>query len=513
MQSFFSMYAFAALKDIQGETWCITNQIINTFTVETTFVGILTGMLLWKYIKIENSRLKVISFVFGISIALLHVFGWMIQYQNNIGDTLGEWIKAILIVVAFIPIPMGLFALGMDYIERCFNRQIWKSIFVATEKEQNSSKWKTTIFYWIVFFISFVPAFLSYYPGLMVYDAQYQFKQIYDGFMTSHHPVIHMILLKIAYQIGTLLSSMNKGIALLSIFQMLILSFAFAYAMGFLKEIHIARRSRAVIAIILVLFPIHAVYSVSVTKDVLFTAFFLLYVIETLRIFRRPKVTISREIFYIMIMVLMLLFRNNALYAFVVSIPFLLCIKKGKRKRQLALMILAVMLFFAANQSMKKVEGTFDNSSTKEMLSLPIQQMARVYAYKEDARTQMQDVLQYIPDNFLISYNPYIADSVKSGIDNDLLKANMNSFIRSWVRTGLKYPGEYIEAFLTNTMGYWYLDDTMHARIYGEGGYMIVQYNPDNFYGLIEPKCYSKLFNNYYDMLFQKNGYQKIRKR
>lgn len=508
--AFFSMYAFAALKDIQGETWCITNQIKNTFTIETTVVGILTGVILWKYSKIENCRLKVISFIFGIVTGFLYVFSWMLQYQNNIGDTYIEWIKAILIGAASIPIPMGLFAWGIDYTERNFNRQIVKSVLENNEKERSSSKWKIIIFYWIVFFVGFIPAFLSYYPGLMVYDAQYQFMQIQNGFMTTHHPVIHMILFKLAYQIGTILSSMNKGIALFSIFQMLILSFAFAYAMGFLKEIHIARRGRAVIAIILVVFPINAVYSVSVTKDVFFAAFFLLFVIETLYVYGRPKVTIAQEIFYVIVMVLMLLFRNNALYAFVVSIPFLLWIKTGKRKKQLALMALSVVLFFALEHGMKKAEGAFDNSSTKEMLALPIQQMARVYAYKEDARAQMQDVLRYIPDNLLRNYNPYIADHVKNGLDNNLLKENMSSFVRSWIRTGLRHPGEYIEAFLSNNMGYWYLDDTIHARIYGEGGYMLVQYNPDNFGGLIKPRCFSKLFKSIYDSLFQKNGYQNI---
>lgn len=506
---FSSMYTFAALRDIQGETWCVTNQIVNTFTLENSVIGIVTGILLWNFLKIQDRRLKVISLIFGCISSFGYTFGFMLQYQNNIGDTLGEWMLAIFMAVALVPIPMSIFALGINYAKKYVMLSKVRTRFLD-DKNAMGSVWKTVLFYWGILFISFLPAFFAYYPGLAVYDAQYQLKQIHDGFMTTHHPIIHMVMLKMAYQIGAALGSINKGIALLSVFQMLVLSFAFGYALGFLKYIKVSQKARIIVAIIVAVFPIHAIYSISITKDVFFAAFFLLFVIELLYFYLLPQYSIGRCVCFVFFTVMMLMFRNNALYALILSIPFLLWFMKAKRKKLLVLCLLAIMIFFVSDRGLKKAEGAFDNSSTKETFALPIQQVARVYAYKEDARDELEEVTQYIPEELLTAYNPYIADGVKTGIDNDLFKDHLGNFIKIWISTGLKYPGEYMEAFLTNTMGFWYLDDTMHARIYGEGGYMVVQYKEENLLNMISAKCFCKPAKNYYDALFSKNQYQKI---
>jgi hypothetical protein len=249
---------------------------------------------------------------------------------------------------------------------------------------------------------------------------------------------------------------------------------------------------------------------VSVTKDVFFAAFFLLHVIETLNIYRKDNLSVGSVIFYIVVAVFMMMFRNNALYAFVLSIPFVVAVIKGKRKKVIVMMVLSAVMAVVANKGLQISQNAFDNSGIKEMLSVPIQQVARVYAYNEEAREEMQEVLEYIPEELLMSYNPYISDGVKNNIDNKLLRENIGSFVKVWLIAGLRYPFEYVEAFLTNTMGYWYIDDTAHARIYGEGGYMRVEYDTDNFYGLVQPKCYFGLAKSYYDSLFLKNGYQNI---
>jgi hypothetical protein len=173
-------------------------------------------------------------------------------------------------------------------------------------------------------------------------------------------------------------------------------------------------------------------------------------------------------------------------------------------------MVLSVVISVSVNKGLQISQHAYDNSSLTEILSVPIQQVARVYAYNEESREEIKEVLEYIPEELLMSYNPYISDNVKNNIDNKLLRENIRSFVKVWLVAGLRYPLEYVEAFLTNTMGYWYIDDTAHARIYGAGGYMLVEYNPDNFYGLVETKCYFGLAKSYYDALFLENGYQNI---
>ena len=49
--------------------------------------------------------------------------------------------------------------------------------------------------------------------------------------------------------------------------------------------------------------------------------------------------------------------------------------------------------------------------------------------------------------------------------------------LADWVKIGLHYPNEYLDAFLALTSGYWFLDDVSHAEVLG--------YGEDTNYGLI----------------------------
>jgi hypothetical protein len=46
---------------------------------------------------------------------------------------------------------------------------------------------------------------------------------------------------------------------------------------------------------------------------------------------------------------------------------------------------------------------------------------------------------------------------------------DLGQVLSAWLRIGIKYPNEYIDAFLDLTRGYWFLDDTSHAEMLGVG--------------------------------------------
>ena len=88
----------------------------------------------------------------------------------------------------------------------------------------------------------------------------------------------------------------------------------------------------------------------------------------------------------------------------------------------------------------------------------------------------------------------------------------MWGFIKLWGKVGLRYPIEYIDAFLLNTQGYWWLDDTTHAKMYGEGlderqGYLLT----DTKQGFgIQHQSLLKPLETLYEKLFSANEYQRI---
>lgn len=508
--SFFAMLAYTTMQDMKGEIICQTNIIVNSFSLETGIWGIVTTIALWYVYKQENKRLKKISAVFGLIFSFTYTVGYMFQYQNDIANTGMEWLVALGTVLVFIPVPMAVFMFLTNLADSKFSVTKWKALFLG--EVPTVSRWKTIFIYWGIFFVSFIPAFLAYFPAVLAYDARYQFDQVYNSFFTTHHPLIHNFLFKLCYEVGTFIHSANTGFALFAILQMLVLSFSFAYAVGYLREIGISRKIRIAITVLLVINPMNAVYSVSITKDVFFAAFFLLFVISLLRFAKTQTHSLPQYVFFIGVTVAMIWFRNNALYALIAMTPFLIKMLKGKRKKIIILLVLSVFLASTGNTVMQKVSHATDNSSTKEIFSLLLQQVARTHTYTPESQTQpaMQEITNIVPAELLTRYNPYIADPVKEYIDNTVLKNNSGSFIKNWAKLLFRYPGDYIEAFLCNTMGYWYLDDTMHARIYGEGGFLLVNYNPEHFFNQVVPANYCPLAKNYYDALFDKNGYQNI---
>lgn len=103
------------------------------------------------------------------------------------------------------------------------------------------------------------------------------------------------------------------------------------------------------------------------------------------------------------------------------------------------------------------------------MLSVPLQQMARTRVKEEETIPSelRQELERYLPSEWVFAaYNPYLADPVKN---RAVIHDDPAGLIRTWVKLGLKYPQTYIDAFLDNSVGYWFLEDRTHARIYGIG--------------------------------------------
>ena len=186
--------------------------------------------------------------------------------------------------------------------------------------------------------------------------------------------------------------------------------------------------------------------------------------------------------------VLMLLFRNNAVYAFVVSVPILLWgmgrinneqngqkedgIWDGRTARKEYLCLsLAILVLFAVSAVSLKALTRAQSGSPREMLSVPLQQMARVWVQEENGEllepSLRQEMEKYISPEWGFSvYDPHLADPVKS---RAVIHDDPKGLIKTWIRLGMEYPGIYVDAFLDNSVGLWFLLDDTHARVYGIG--------------------------------------------
>lgn len=327
------------------------------------------------------------------------------------------------------------------------------------------------LFCFIIILICWLPYIISFYPAILSPDPSYQIMQFFhidnkystysilldpSVIITNHHPVIHTLLLGSMVKIGTLLGSVNIGLFLYSIIQILILSSTLSYTIVFLKNIKIPKKYLLLCLIIYALTPVFPFYSMSTVKDVIFGSLIILYIISIYQFMNKKEITFKDMLKELLLMILVILFRNNGFHVILLSFPFLLFYKNKKQ----ILMIFLLMLTF--NITYNKVILPYFKitpSSIREVLSIPFQQTAR-YVNEYDSELSEKDkkiidqVLEY--DTLATRYNPELADPVKNKFNRYYKSEDLKEYFKVWKKGLFKHPITYIEATVHNTYGYFY---------------------------------------------------------
>lgn len=344
---------------------------------------------------------------------------------------------------------------------------------------------------WSIFFgsllldlLAWFPAFLAYYPAICAYDVPIQTGQIVSGAYNDHHPIAHTLLLKWAMDFGkNVLGSVNRGIACYALFQMVFLSAAFAFGMYRLHR-HGAKRIWLIaVQLYSMLYPFHVYMSISVTKDTVFTAFFLIALLALLEMSMGHK---SYAPVFFFAGIGMILFRNNGKYAFLVLLVFLLaavCFDRRRRARWGRVFLTAVCAFLVGNLALSgifKVTGA-EQGDKREMLCLPIQQLSRTMLYhggigvmpEDDSAMSETDkalINDFILDGGYREYRADFTDPVKSHTNTYVARYRAKDFLTTYVGLFFRFPGDYLNAALSVNAGYLYPDDVSHAYINAQEG-------------------------------------------
>lgn len=296
-----------------------------------------------------------------------------------------------------------------------------------------------------------LPVFLAYYPGIYTFDVNVQVEQFEIPYFVQNHPLIHTLFLGF---FKNLTENPNTGYAIATIIQMLIVESAMAYALVF-----VFKRTASVVLCTCImlfygLFPVNSLLTISATKDIFFSACVLVFFIDCLYFFDDK---INKRLDYIRFLfnaVLMLLLRNNTIYAFIpsfIAIIFIYIYRKGAWKK-IALCSLTILLLYTfINKglvySLNAVPG-----SIKEMMSIPCQELARIYAITDDENTK-NEILKYIPEPE--NYNYYLSDAIKMQLDFDTLDSACKHFLLFTAICNIKYPIPCLDAIFYNTQGFW----------------------------------------------------------
>lgn len=424
--------------------------------------------------KIEDKRQKRrrigYSFLTGLLFSLSMIMGYQLQNRGlTDGGLYGKGMilfHSACLSVAFFPFIQ--FALkGMERLKN------WTS--VITEREKPDAK-KIFIISSIVIFVCLIPVWLAYYPIIMSYDFHRQVNEAAKGFawFYPYQPIAHTWIIWVFLQLGKALGSLEAGMAGMALFQILLYSLACGYACTFIYRT-VKKVWPVVLGVLFFgLFPLNTVVILCTTKDVIFSilflVFFLLLCERTFYAAGRKKWILDGLL--VLEGCLMMQFRNNAWYAVAVFVVFFLLFTPGKER--LRVLLLCVLLLAGSKgmqAGIKAAIGTELKVPKGEMFGVPMQQYARV-GYQHGPVLDMETkqlVETYVNEEAWEYYNPPICDSVKFNTTADGFNNDISTIILDWLKVGIKYPNEFLDAFLELTRGYWFWDDVSWAEALGSG--------------------------------------------
>lgn len=448
----------------------------------------LVFLLIAAFLGQTERRLKAHAMLWGLPMAAAYVLGCRMRRDGT--ALAGFWEIPVLVAqVVCLAVP-GAACIAYFLTERKkrtgggLSERVLQGVYGWTGKRNVSKRysWKQAwAFYTGVIFLCWAPVFLAYYPSVFAYDAEGQLYQVIAHDYSTHHPLLHTLFLGAFFRLGgEVVGSYQLGMAVHSLVQMALMAGTFGYALAYLRRRGVAAHIRVLLLLFYALFPANSVLSLSTTKDVLFSAITLLWTLAMYRIVNPAEQDIScggaKKIYavYVFLTVLLLLFRNNAVYAFLCTVPAV-CLgmyrmkDRGALWKRYLLCSLAGLALYGVGNAALGAATDARNGSPREMLSVPLQQMARTRVKAEDTLSPAvrQELEQYLPSEWVFAaYNPYLADPVKN---RAVIHDNPAGLVKTWVKLGIEHPGIYIDAFLDNSIGYWFLEDRTHAQIYGIG--------------------------------------------
>lgn len=471
-----------------------------------------------------EKRTRTIIVILAVLFTLMQLVGWQIsmrygtsvhthEFFQNIGELSGlQFVFAMFLEVAvwYAVLDFAFYFLGKRKRSGAIRKKENADLGMGVLKKQI---WLIT---GILLFCGLFVGLLACWPGIYSYDAQGQLAQAMypEVCYVTHHPLLHTLFMGKIMTFGYRISGENLGVGVLmhSVAQMLICCMIFTYAVYFIW-VHTKRKWLTVAAFLYyAFFPTVVLFSFCTTKDVLCGAFLHLMVMLTYELYENTEkffATKRKVVLLLLSGVLMCLFRNNGVYAVALMAVFAGVLFRRNLKAVCLVFIPIIVLSILSNKGLFTALQAAKGSA-REALSVPIQQLARVYDEEGEEGFQQEELellYQAASVEVLQGYAPMISDDVKIFLqfDEAVIK-NKKAYLRLWLEVGLRHPKKYIAAFLDNTYQAWYPGTSV--IIYPESGK--IDYLEIKGFDTVKKTPKIPWLYEIYDKIARKFYYQKI---
>lgn len=438
-------------------------------TMMVTYLVLSIGLFIYyrKYLgKFQN---KITYIVISILFSFFMVLGYSYDIVHNASLVFGNMGLIAFSILKFI----GYYVL--------FHTSIHLLDDVVSKKKIKESKLPKLfdlfdkhpfLFSFVVILICYLPYIIAYYPVIINYDAANQVKEVMgihtrymdsvvllnpDITLTNFNPIIHTFLIGGLFKFGYMIGNVNFGMFLYSVIQILVVVSVFSYSLFYLHRLKVNKKIIMVILAIYSFVPLFPLYALTAVKDVIFSSLVFLYVIKLYDMLKNTQ-TLKQYISLTIIILLIILFRNNGIYTIILTLPVLMIVKKKLFWPLFIVLVFNVGMYVGYNKVLLP-HFEIANTSIREMLSVPFQQTARHVKYYESDLTEkdikiIDKVLDY--SDLGERYRTDLSDPVKNKFNKYTTDEELKEYFGVWFKYLLKRPVVYLDATINNVYGYFY---------------------------------------------------------
>lgn len=307
-----------------------------------------------------------------------------------------------------------------------------------------------------------IPYYIAFYPCTLSWDGLYMLDEWLGlSTYTDHYPPLITALYGFLWDLGTRLGNRYLILFLFVLLQSLLTAWAVGMFMAILKKMKIPYAVRWAVLAFFVLFTIWNIYSITLVIDSLYWPVTVLYTVQLIAFvldggwFDR----ISHVLLLCLTAVLMALIRNNGIFVFLLTVPFLFFMVKKRTKLYIAgsaVMVIAAMILMS--KAVYPALGVVP-SFKYDTFCVCYQQTARfLIAHEDELPQEEREFLEQAMDIDAVMefYTPYTADQTKWRMDWGFVSKHLKEYLTLWAKQGLRDPVCYIQSFLNSSMGYYY---------------------------------------------------------
>ena len=441
----------------------ITAAVVWTLGLQTSNVFVVPlAIILWFFLKsdriqtIRQGQGKTEKIVVNLIAGVFAVFWVMGNY-----DVYQE--KGIFLIIQYAVSMLGIYLL----LRECIEILVYKlsRCNLRSADIQKISPFRFGICVFFICILCWLPYFLTYYPGIITDDAEWQLEQAIGlRPFSNHQPWIHTMFHRLFYKIGYyLFHTVNAGVAVCVVVQMGVMAAAFAYLITTFYREHMKRGVLYGCVIYFALIPFHALYAITLWKDVAMGAVVLCFSVSVWRMTGERKVGIGTSLIFLIMGLLLCILRSNGFYAYLLCVPFFLLFLKRNRRSILLFSVMTIVLTLFYKGPVLKYYGVTP-PDTIESLSIPAQHIARVIADDGTLSEKQEKLLSKAVDVSQIKkeYDPALSDPIKTLVrqtgNQEYIAEHKVDYFKLWIELGIEHPSTYLKAQIDQTKGYWYPD-------------------------------------------------------